>query len=72
MFMLPVRMLTPRPSLNTLVVISAVPPIASSRIDSYDGHLVTFHYTRHEDDKTVSETNHSGPGIYQKVDRSHS
>lgn len=32
------------------------PPIASSRIDSYDGQSVSFHYTRHEDDKTVSET----------------
>lgn len=32
------------------------PPIASSRIDRYDGKNVTFHYTRHEDNKTVSET----------------
>ena len=32
------------------------PPIASSRIDSYDGKTVTFHYTRHEDNKTVSES----------------
>ena len=31
------------------------PPIASSRIDDYDGNTVTFHYTRHEDNKTVSE-----------------
>lgn len=31
------------------------PVIATSRIDNYDGETVTFHYTRHEDDKTVSE-----------------
>ena len=32
------------------------PVIATSRIDDYDGENVTFHYTRHEDNKTVSET----------------
>lgn len=32
------------------------PVIASSRIDSYDGSSVTFHYNRHEDDQLVSET----------------
>ena len=32
------------------------PVIASSRIDSYDGENVTFHYTRHEDNKTITET----------------
>lgn len=32
------------------------PVIASSRIDHYDGEQVTFHYTRHEDDKLISET----------------
>ena len=32
------------------------PVIATSRIDSYDGEMVTFHYNRHEDDKLVSET----------------
>ena len=32
------------------------PVIATSRIDNYDGDNVTFHYTRHEDNKTVSET----------------
>lgn len=31
------------------------PVIATSRIDKYDGDFVTFHYTRHEDDKTVTE-----------------
>jgi hypothetical protein len=31
------------------------PVIATSRIDKYDGEFVTFHYTRHEDDKTVTE-----------------
>ena len=31
------------------------PVIASSRIDYYDGELVTFHYTRHEDDKLIFE-----------------
>jgi hypothetical protein len=32
------------------------PVIATSRIDHYDGHSVTFHYNRHEDDVLVSET----------------
>ena len=32
------------------------PVIATSRIDNYDGENVTFHYTRHEDNKTISET----------------
>ena len=32
------------------------PVIASSRIDNYDGHNVTFHYNRHEDNKLVVET----------------
>lgn len=32
------------------------PVIASSRIDSYDGSFVTFHYNRHEDDKLIVET----------------
>ena len=32
------------------------PVIATSRIDAYDGENVTFHYTRHEDNKTVTET----------------
>ena len=32
------------------------PVIATSRIDSYDGEQVTFHYNRHEDNKYVSET----------------
>ncbi|MGF6366447.1 hypothetical protein M2454_002294 [Aequitasia blattaphilus] len=31
------------------------PVIATSRIDSYDGERVTFHYHRHEDDKLVTE-----------------
>ena len=31
-------------------------PIAMSRIDSYDGEFVTFHYNRHEDDKLIIET----------------
>ncbi|MDR0923942.1 MAG: transposase [Hungatella sp.] len=29
--------------------------MASSRIDDYDGDFVTFHYTRHEDNKTITE-----------------
>ena len=33
------------------------PVIATSRIDTYDGENVTFHYTRHEDNKTVTECN---------------
>ena len=32
------------------------PVIATSRIDSYDGDFVTFHYNRHEDNKYVEET----------------
>ena len=32
------------------------PVIATSRIDAYDGENVTFHYTRHEDNQTVTET----------------
>lgn len=31
------------------------PVIAASRIDKYDGSHVTFHYTRHEDNKTITE-----------------
>ena len=31
------------------------PVIATSRIDNYDGDMVTFHYTRHEDNQTVTE-----------------
>lgn len=32
------------------------PVIATSRIDSYDGEYVTFHYNRHEDNKLIRET----------------
>ena len=32
------------------------PVIATSRIDSYDGESVTFHYNRHEDDAYIEET----------------
>ena len=32
------------------------PVIATSRIDKYDGEMVTFHYNRHEDDKLITET----------------
>lgn len=32
------------------------PVIATSRIDSYDGESVTFHYNRHEDNQLVTET----------------
>lgn len=31
------------------------PVIATSRIDSYDGYFVTFHYNRHEDNKLITE-----------------
>jgi hypothetical protein len=31
------------------------PVIATSRIDSYDGEAVTFHFTKHEDNKPVTE-----------------
>ena len=32
------------------------PVIATSRIDSYDGQSVTFHYNRHEDGLLIHET----------------
>ena len=32
------------------------PVIATSRIDSYDGNTVPFHYNRHEDNKYIVET----------------
>lgn len=32
------------------------PVIATSRIDSYDGDNVTFHYNKHEDNSYVKET----------------
>ena len=32
------------------------PVIATSRIDSYDGDTVTFHYNRHEDNKLMIES----------------
>ena len=32
------------------------PVIATSRVDSYTGDLVSFHYNRHEDDQYVQET----------------
>jgi hypothetical protein len=28
----------------------------TSRIDSYDGNFVTFHYNRHEDNQYIEET----------------
>ena len=32
------------------------PVIATSRIDKYDGKMVTFHYNRHEDEQYIEET----------------
>lgn len=32
------------------------PVIATSRIDKYDGEMVTFHYNRHEDEQYIQET----------------
>ena len=32
------------------------PVIATSRIDKYDGEMVTFHYNRHEDEQYIEET----------------
>ncbi len=32
------------------------PVIAASRLDKYDGDMVTFHYNRHEDDTYLEET----------------
>ena len=52
----------PAPRSNTNEIIKYIgrylgrPIIATSRIDKYDGRNVTFHYTRHEDGKLVSET----------------
>ena len=43
------------------------PVIANSRIDSYDGQNVTFHYERHEDDSFVSETIPAGEFIKRLV-----
>ena len=32
------------------------PVIATSRIDKYDGEMVTFHYNRHEDEQYIEDT----------------
>ena len=32
------------------------PVISTSRIDKYDGEMVTFHYNRHEDEQYIEET----------------
>lgn len=34
----------------------ARPVISTSRIDKYDGEMVTFHYNRHEDEQYIEET----------------
>lgn len=34
------------------------PAIAESRIIKYDGEIVTYKYTRYEDNKTIVETVH--------------
>ena len=36
------------------------PVIATSRIDNYDGDMVTFHYNRHEDEKYVQRNGSRG------------
>lgn len=46
----------PKTAVNYISRYLGRPVIATSRIDSYDGDLVTFHYNRHEDDKYVEET----------------
>ncbi len=46
---------TPQTTIKYITRYLGRPVIASSRIDKYDGDFVTFHYTRHEDNKTVSE-----------------
>ena len=52
----------PNQNVDTQIVIKYIgrylgrPPIASSRINNYDGKSVTFHYTRHEDNKLISTT----------------
>ena len=33
--------------------------IATSRIDKYDGEMVTFHYNRHEDEQYIEENGSS-------------
>ena len=47
---------TPMLSPNISVAISVALPLATSRIDAYNGDSVTFHYNRHEDEKLVVET----------------
>ena len=47
---------TPAQTIKYITRYIGRPVIATSRIDKYDGINVTFHYTRHEDDKLVSET----------------
>ncbi len=46
------------------------PVIATSRIDKYDGAMVTFHYNRHEDD-TIHTGNDPGYGLHQTSDPAH-
>ena len=40
---------------NTLVVILDALLLQLLAFDKYDGEFVTFHYTRHEDNKTITE-----------------
>jgi len=59
----------PKQNVNTQALIKYIgrylgrPPIASSRIDSYDGTSVTFHYNSHEDNKLVYSTLPAGDFI---------
>ncbi len=46
---------TPKQLSNISVDIKR-PVIATSRIDKYDGEMVTFHYNRHEDEQYIEET----------------
>ncbi len=46
---------TPNVTIKYITRYLGRPVIATSRIDKYDGENVTFHYTRHEDNKTIEE-----------------
>ena len=47
------------------------PVIATSRIDKYDGEMVTFHYNRHEDEQYIEETRMEvKPSLWQRIKNS--
>lgn len=46
----------PKPTINYVSRYLGRPVISLSRIDSYDGEMVTFHYNTHEDNSFVQRT----------------